>query len=589
MKKVLSFFAILLVAFTLTSCFNGTDADKFEIISYPKATYVKGENFDWSTLKVNVNGTIYGYEEAKGITGIEFPEIELFDSEKGYQKGEGTYSATIRYNSLTASFQYTILDSYFANGNGTKENPYQISTQAQLVSALVDHDKVKYYVLINNITLDSSFKCAQNVKNIHLDGQNYKINNLVDTFMKNVDGDVVIENINFDVRTETSFVLAFLNGYRMKSNIVYRNINTYGKSSNWSNNSSIYGYVWNGSVTLDNCNNYMYIDAHSAKYCGLFTTTVTCNAQLSVLNCKNYGTIIAQSVGLFYGCGTNYNTERSATIIIDENTKNYGEVISSIYESTLLEAGAVKNNAGKVCIYKYDSKKGLNYNLYGEDDKFILNKSNGYLVDNYNKSENYKKLGVDSLCVDSDFLTFVIDNDGFDFILKNDDDIQKISKIEIQFMGSYVYAYANGTVDCVDKNGVSSPGGSNRIFYLASVESDATQSAYAKFIELLATLNNYKIRNIDSFNTEYKDSYKLEEGFLPTTSTLTDAAGRVLRIYEKHTDSGVEKVFVVDTVEHEGQNGKYYEFAGSFYDVSITLFDDANNVIGSTLLKIDNK
>lgn len=593
-KKVFLSIVLGTLIFALTSCFVGSDSDKFEITNYPKATYVKGENFDWSTLKINVNGTIYSYEEAKELKGIEFPEIVLFNSETGYQREEGTYAATIKYNALTATFQYTVLDSYFANGNGTKENPYQISTQYQLKEALVDHNAVKYYVLINDIILDSSFVTANKVKNLHLNGQGYKISNLTTGFINHVDGKVTVENISFDVNSNKDDyygVVSSLQGYNEKSEVTFKNINTYGRISNWTNLESIFGYVWNSKTVLENCNNYMYIDAHKARYCGLFTSTIAYSSQLFVLNCKNYGTIFAESVGLFYGAGIDYT--ENAMLIIDSQTKNYGEVISTIHNSNLfmanyddkrnwfIEGQNVIHELAKV--YKYNDHKGLKAELYNASDEFVL-KTNDNKV-----SDDYKNLGVDALSVDSSYASFIKEGTGYSFSFTNPEDILKVSKFEIKLMGAYTFANAAGIVGSTDKSGVQSKGGANHIFYLSSVESDSTQSAYAKFVELLKTINNYKIRNNDSYNGNFDDPYKLEEGFKPTNQTLVDAEGRQLKVYERTTDNGGERVFVYDVLEHEGLNENYYEYAGASYYITINLFDVENNVIGSCTIKIENK
>jgi len=434
MKKIIVFLVTVFAVLGLTGCFTNEAENKFEITNYPKATYVLGEDFDWDNVSIEINGTRYGKAEAE-TQGVEFPDIVLY--KEGYQKEPGTYAATIKYGSLTATFQYTVLDSYFANGNGTKENPYQISTVYQFYQAFKMHDEVTYYVLINDIDFESNYQTVEEVGNLHIDGQGYALRNVQTLLVEYVHGyDYSIENVDVHINSNGDYfvgsrLFADETGYGTAQykevsekdgryshlTVKYKNVNVYGTMLlNAEMNASLFGFV-RGNVTMvvENFNNFSDVLNNSGREFALLTSGVLTSANrksaLYFLNCRNYGTITALSATMVCGnptyCRNTYfenkfNSEgvdqrntlegkrkvilgetnvgttqkyiieanaNNAYFIFDNQTKNYGYIISTLHKTNLFGGNCDNtfNNTYGVDakaevmahIYKYDTKIGI--------------------------------------------------------------------------------------------------------------------------------------------------------------------------------------------------------------------------------------
>lgn len=376
MKKIIAFIATIIMMVGLTGCFiNGDDENKFEITSYPKTTYVKGENFDWSTLMININGKIYNYDDAKKLDGIVFPEISLYKpataTDELYQREPGTYAATIKYNTLTATFQYTVLDTFFANGNGTKENPYQISTIDQYYVACQDwSDKksVQYFVLINDLDFEGNYVNDNIViENMVIDGNNHSLKN-VNTEMFDDIRYATIKNLNVYFNSEDSEprFAGWCTG-----DVTYENINTYGLIVTTGYNYCIYGGTYGNNLTmvLNNCVNYATIIGDYARNSVFCIGNVYENSVIYFLGCKNYADVYGHAISVYlahelYG--------QKGGIVFDDKCANYGKVLSYGANSSIIMANqnaeisetqatfAKTDGTGAKC-YKYDSNKGIVY------------------------------------------------------------------------------------------------------------------------------------------------------------------------------------------------------------------------------------
>lgn len=586
MKKIISFIAILFVALSLTSCFIDGDNSKFEITNYPKTTYVKGENFDWSTLKINVNGEIYSYSQALELEGIEFPEIILYTeatSEKEeYQREAGTYAATIKYKSLTVSFQYTVLDSYFANGNGTKENPYQISTASQLEKALKQHAKETYYVLINDIDM-ANYTMQRDVTNMHLDGQGYKLKNMVTSLIYNVDGVVSFENfdVEFNIGKDSEFAfpaygfITCMTGDNDKQNtfVTYKNINTYGRITDIGNLQSIYGYIRSyATVVFQNCNNFMYFEASKANYCAVYTAAIGVKACVYALDCKNYGTCIAQGIALFSGCG-NAAQSADSMLILDEKTANYGKIIYTDHESNLFIAETSKTsnrNAVMSRLYKYDENIGIvaasaasGMNAYGP-------------TATYDMDGDYKKLAiVKPQAIDNKMVPeLALIDKNLNFELKSSSYENVIGKYVITITGNYQLYDAEGGLGANLIGGGRSEGGNGYRYY--DVEFDLLE-AVKQFLNEFAIVN---IRNTNSTICP-KDYNSMPSDFV---KVVGKDFGK-LSLYQ--SEDGSEMYYAFNVLEYTGSDG--YLYSSGNYIVTINMFSENNELIGATQYVVENK
>lgn len=357
MKKILNLFLMAIAIFTLASCFNNTENTKFEITSYPKTTYVLGDTFSWKGLQLNVNGVTYTYtDEAdnNGLpVGVQLPTTMIMDA--------GTHEARISYSTsnLTATFQYTVIDSYFANGDGTQTAPYQISTFDQLIKAL-ENEKIKdttngktYYVLVNDINCKDQLTGANSrrekiTKDIVIDGQGYSLRNVEGALGYMLENST-FKNINFHFDGSNEFeykkrgaIFEYLHG-----DVTFENINTFGKIDFNTSNASIFGQIEvqkdndKNIAVLKNCNNYASftnLGTYGAVFTGgtyykeneskvYYDNSDSKNSVWYVLNCKNYGEYIAAHVGLI-NPNANYLDTFKAYYVVDENTKNYGQLLS---------------------------------------------------------------------------------------------------------------------------------------------------------------------------------------------------------------------------------------------------------------------
>lgn len=395
MKKILNLFLMAIAIFTLASCFeNGGSTTSFEIDGYPKTTYVLGEEFDWTGFSVKIDNKSYDYEAAK--SKVNFPENDPSTSKAG------TFTVKVTYNGLNASFQYTVLDSYFANGNGTATAPYQVSTVEQFKVALGQQGKTErtYYTLVNDIDFKGALedRTAEThvTENVEINGQGYALRNvngilgyrLVDSTIKNID-------IHFSEGEKGEFtykkrgaIFEYLVG-----TVTFENIKTFGKIDFKTSNASIFGQILveetgaKNIAVLRNCNNYASF-TNLGTYGAVFTsgvgkvdevTSKDSNSCWYVLNCKNYGEYIATYVGLI-NPNYNYFLNVKAYYVLDENTKNFGDLISisaskeSVYNKSNLENVSTANLSSLLCAfnkggatmetvfgqyYMYDAAKGI--------------------------------------------------------------------------------------------------------------------------------------------------------------------------------------------------------------------------------------
>lgn len=394
MKKILNLFIMAIAIFTLASCIvDGGNTNSFEINGYPKTTYVLGEQFDWTGFSVKIDDKSYDYITAKA-QDVKFPETDP-DTSKA-----GTFTVKVTYKGLNASFQYTVLDSYFANGDGTATAPYQISTVEQFKVALRGNESKTYYTLVNDIDFNGALedRTAEShvTKNVEINGQGYALRGvngalgyqLVNSTFKNIDFHFAASN-EFTYKKRGA-IFEYLVG-----TVTFENIKTFGNIAFKTTNASIFGQIFvekedaKNIAVLKNCNNYASF-TNLGAYGAVFTSGVyipenvkingnDSNSCWYVLNCKNYGEYIATYVGLI-NPNYHYFLNVKAYYVLDENTKNFGDLISisaskeSVYNKSNLENLSTANLSSLLCAfneggatmetvfgqyYMYDAAKGI--------------------------------------------------------------------------------------------------------------------------------------------------------------------------------------------------------------------------------------
>lgn len=381
MKKILGVLFIAVISLVCFSgCFSNSESvDKIEIESYPKSTYVIDEAFDWSNLKVKVT---LKDNTVKTVEGNPANWTDAnFKCSTASTSNEGTYSVTVSYGeTLKATFQYTVLKSYFANGNGTKENPFQISTLTQFKSIVRKHSTMTYYVLINDIDFESNYVTPEaDVSNISLDGQGYAFRNLNTGVFNVMRGDTIIENLNVYANMIDAATNGVFSSYEVGNYHIFRNINFYGLRSDETYNCALFGYSWSESVTCvyENINNYMDFINSAAN--GIFSAGSL--GLVYLINCTNYGTLISPSSSLIT---SNVSLIKGTYVI--KNMRNYGDVISTLVKTDVL--WAAPTSAGITTIPNYDPENS-NYKYYN------YNENLGYMM----KSEFTGYTDVDKLSI----------------------------------------------------------------------------------------------------------------------------------------------------------------------------------------------
>lgn len=471
MKKICSLLVTIVAIFGLVGCFDLTGSS-FEISGYPKTTYVLEEKFSWEGVSVKIGSEYYNYEQAKN-QGVEFPEVDNIPTHTA-----GTYSLSVKYENLTATFQYTVLDSYFANGDGTLYNPYQISTFTQLKAMGKVWDQKTYFVLINDIDMSSN-TAGMYTSNIVLDGQGYALRNvncqvfetIIRSTVKNLD--VYFGKDRKEFEGDYQGIFASRN-----YSVTYENINTYGRILVLNGiNVSLYGFasvfsvqgqantVTGSTNVLKNCNNYADIIGVNTREVSIFTNgalanngnyTYLASATWYVLGCKNYGTAYGQSAALMT-CNPSYLS--NLTYVIDDETVNYGKIISTLNKSDVFYTNTGNSYADRwtnanysdewtYITAKFTTSKKLA--IYAYDETIGVKEASevstaGFASFDQSKLDNLSK--VDMLFYDlqsDDTMKLVVDSDNnLVFTCSKDNEV---AYYQIKMVGTLHYRDLDGNI-----------------------------------------------------------------------------------------------------------------------------------------------
>ena len=244
-------------------------------------------------------------------------------------------------------FSAKAAETYFAGGDGSQDNPYQIETaeQLKLLAELVggDDTKSEYTYKCYKLTkdIDLSSVCGEEIGSwapigeYHIDGNRY-----IDEFQGFFDGD----------------------GHSVTG--LYINVSDqfqglFGRSGGVIQNLSVYGYVkagngrnaWSAGIagvsygTVTNCNNYCTVEVELGKNSPYLGGVVGQNAG-TLSNCNNFGTVTGYGyVGgvVGYNTGTVNNCHNSGEISGKGN--NVGGVVGNGTATNCYNTGTVNGGS----------------------------------------------------------------------------------------------------------------------------------------------------------------------------------------------------------------------------------------------------
>ena len=250
--------------------------------------------------------------------------------------------------------EYTYFEPYHIEGDGTKENPYLISSVKDVnsVAEISEQSEEEIFAKITgNVTLNKNSKIGKFTGTI--DGNNNKITLAGNPFIEKASGDVTIQNLMIDGTVKGS-----------------------------ENVASFIGYTDAASVTLENCANIANVtaDDNAAGFVGY----VNYGDSVKMTNCYNYGTVVS--------AGSTVNPCANTDICADEeyincyyleNSAKYNE--TKPYDSAVIQSKtAAEFGSGEVA-YLLGSAFGQKltspadkYPVFRTDSNGVYKKGSGY-------------------------------------------------------------------------------------------------------------------------------------------------------------------------------------------------------------------
>lgn len=297
MKKIVSLFMILAAILTVVAC---TEVENtLEITKMPPTQFEVGKEhvveFEFKidgkdVYSVTWDKNQYKYKlddssvEESLVTSVGISITPMDFSTVGVK------TVIIKYNTLTAQFQYEVKPASVSTGDGTASNPYLINRTSDLISRLSDlanNAKKVYFKLESDLDLGEIGELQLDVKNIVIDGSkalggNYKLSNLRDTLFNNI-SDSTLKNIDFvDARTEAHIIGK--NG----TDIVIDNVNITGNS--FTTGSAYFDKV-EGQSLISNSSNYATVVSVESTSAGFIRRVDLPASKLIIRNSTNHGTI----------------------------------------------------------------------------------------------------------------------------------------------------------------------------------------------------------------------------------------------------------------------------------------------------------
>lgn len=326
-KNVVVLVVLALALVTFCACGLLANATGIEITSYPKTSYTTADtDFDWTgfKLKITYSGTkepeTLTYEELKEKAGKSFNVSD-------FNRSVGTHTATITYQKLEVTFQYTVAAGTFAGGEGTKANPYQISTVEQFKN-IGNNTNLTYFKLINDLDF-ADYTTVSLIKNAEIDGGGYSIKNLKTHLVQQLAAST-FKNVDIYMNSEVAVFETL--GDDTKKPVLIENVNIYGifniKGQAGQNDGILAYYVTTKLCRIKDVNiyaDYMSNVNYGAVFIGYANYF---GGDLYFENARFYGYAEGQKLGIFVGNASS-GSNISRIIHIDSKSGNYGTMVTT--------------------------------------------------------------------------------------------------------------------------------------------------------------------------------------------------------------------------------------------------------------------
>ena len=375
-KKIFTAITLFIVAVAVTGCFASGEVTKLSIDKMPSTTFEVG------TTKIDNLMTIVINDDAEYRLTLSWENNVLHFSNSKFENKiilegfdlsrAGSYTASVKYNSSVSYFDYQVLEieSLFAGGDGTYNNPYQITNASNFCNINnVKETEGIYFKLMNDIDMSSAtvnqyfFSAYVGTFEGILDGNNKKIYNVGDPvgcIFNELSGST-IKNLDVYFQGADISLSGMANSY--KKTILFDNVDLYGTVTPSRNYGGYFSYPMTQkyssgrySLTIADCS-FIDCDTHVSIICTDQYTAgfVGCPAgNYSFDNCWNYGYIEAPKVAVFfcndYIYSQNHLGDKGYFSYTITNSGNYG-TLSSIVEVSngiLAAEGARKATIGTV-------------------------------------------------------------------------------------------------------------------------------------------------------------------------------------------------------------------------------------------------
>ncbi|HAR58392.1 MAG TPA: hypothetical protein DCR62_06575 [Acholeplasmatales bacterium] len=370
-KKLFLSFVIAGLGFaTLVGCVSLENAERISIVEMPTTTFVKNQEVTGNLMKVLITDAegndvvlTLSYPDENGNVSAQQDGVP-FDVKitiKNFNLSTiGNKTASVTYGEATSYFDYQVVDPEqgFAGGNGSLNNPYQITNAIQFMNInTLETTKDVYFKLMNDIDMSTVINNAQMFWDMGyafiqlfegvLDGNNKRIYNVVEpiNYLFGELSGATLKDLSVFVKGKDISVSCLANSYGGRT-ISFLNVDLYGSVSTGYNYAgyAIYSmtlkYAAEGreysfldsTVVFKNCDSYLDNIGLSTRV-GVFFAIPTGNYTFE--NCYNYGHVEALNTSLLFTNG--YATGYGAS------GKTVYKVISSGNRGTLSSVEAKSN------------------------------------------------------------------------------------------------------------------------------------------------------------------------------------------------------------------------------------------------------
>lgn len=393
---VLLFVFAFVAVLSLTSCMTSSTTS-IAIQEMPKTTFELDEDVDGVLLQLKItdNGTHFvalSYKDGKVET--ENPVFQGQILLTGFStKTVGSFTAVVTFKGASSYFDYEVInpESGFSGGNGSVNNPYQITEAAQL--ALISNHLDAHYKLMNDIDLSEvksedlpvlDPEVTSDEKVIikgsftgSFDGNGKKLYNITDNYLlfeRTIDAELK----NLDIYLNTTY---FVIVGECSGDVTFENVNTYGVATKASNNYGVYTlYATNVNLEFIDC--YNEVQIFSTTYVAGFVGYVWIQSGdiiISFNKCEFAGYIEGTNISAFI-CNSSSGDRKPYTVKFEE-TKITGSLIGMdavnavlAWESDKLICETLPNSQ-KAQLVKKDTYEFKDLAYFDEDGYLVLNKA----------------------------------------------------------------------------------------------------------------------------------------------------------------------------------------------------------------------